>query len=589
MSSLSRFTLRPVLFALPLALLAPFAGAQVKPATVSALPTPQEVRDVMALTDWTLQSIAVPEQAGAPFHMALALDGMPVALTLVPHSVLAPGFKLMAQVADGSLREEVPAAPNTYQGHVDGFSDSIVAGSLVDGQFSGVLRLAHGETLWGVQPATQVDAQAARDSYIVYDSRNVDLPGFTCGTDDTALRGLGVSPTGPAAKAAGDKVAQIACDADFEFFNLNGASTTNTQNDITNIINGVQAIYHNDVGILYTITQIIVRTAEPDPYSSTSPKTLLNQFSSDWNTNHGSIPRDLAHLFTGKNIDGSVIGIAQLSVVCNVGAAYGLVQSKFTGSLTVRYALSAHEIGHNWSATHCDGDPLCSIMCSGIGGCSGNITSFNPGSKTQILNKKNSVTCLSDPIPPSPPVISNVSPNPVKVLGGTAMTIDGTFFTSANQVTHGGQVVPFTLVSDNQITYFAPVGNALGNTGVVVTTEGGTSNTKTITTVETSPPQLQAPVLAFSFFPYTWTFGGGANKFASLIVGLTNTTFVYQAQNILLFDFIVQQAPLDALGLGSASIAIPASALGITFYSQMVTVTGGIVAASNITAALIGG
>jgi hypothetical protein len=76
---------------------------------------------------------------------------------------------------------------------------------------------------------------------------------------------------------------------------------------------------------------------------------------------------------------------------------------------------------------------------------------------------------------------------------------------------------------------------------------------------------------------------------ATLVVGLNNVTFPYQSEQILLFDFIVAQAPLSAVGLGSTSIGIPASALGITFYSQMVTVDGGVADASNIVSALVGG
>src|SRR5678815_6030140 len=93
--------------------------------------------------------------------------------------------------------------------------------------------------------------------------------------------------------------------------------------------------------------------------------------------------------FTGKELDGSVIGIAQLSVICNKSSAYGLSQSKWTTSMLYRAGLTAHEIGHNWSATHCDGIGDCSIMCSGIGGCSGDVNNFGASEKNQILAKKN--------------------------------------------------------------------------------------------------------------------------------------------------------------------------------------------------------
>ncbi len=573
--------LRALLLALPVAALAPLPVAQVRAPAVSALPSPQDIRDVLALTDWTVQDLLLPDTVGAPFRLAVELGGMPVEATLMPRNLLAPGFKLLVQGADGSLHEEVPAQQTTYQGTLDGMPGSVVAGSLEGGQFRGLVRVALSDSLWGIQPATEVDAQAARTAHIVYDSHMVDLPAYTCGTLEIATRGAGAAPVGPG-DAAGDKVCQIACDADFEYYQSNSSNVAATQSDITSIINGVDAIYKVDVGILYSITTIVVRTSEPDPYTSTDPNTLLNQFSSNWNSTQGSVVRDVAHMFTGKNIAGSVIGIAQLNVICNLGSAYGLVQSKYTGNLVNRYALSAHEIGHNWNATHCDGDPACSIMCSGLGGCSGNLTHFNTGSKNQILAKKASVGCLSDPVPPSPPNIASVVPSSAKALGGATMTVNGSFFATASLVTAGGQATNYTVVSDNQITFYTPNATSLGTTNVVVTTAGGTSNTKTYTTLETLPPQLSASALAFTFTPYTWNYGGGIGDLAFLLIGLNNTTFNFQGQNVLSYLLILSQTTLNGVGLGSTTISLPVSTIGLTFYSQVVTSDAGGIAATGI-------
>jgi hypothetical protein len=90
------------------------------------------------------------------------------------------------------------------------------------------------------------------------------------------------------------------------------------------------------VGITHKITTIIVRTSASQPYTSTDPNTLLDQFRVQWTTNHGNVTRDIAHLFTGKELDGSVIGIAWLGVVCNSSYGYGLVQSGLQQQLRLR-------------------------------------------------------------------------------------------------------------------------------------------------------------------------------------------------------------------------------------------------------------
>ena len=111
--------------------------------------------------------------------------------------------------------------------------------------------------------------------------------------------------------------------------------------------------YESEVGITHDLSYCLVRTsAAEDPYGSvTNSSSLLSQFGTWWNTNQQLIERDVAHLFTGKELDGSVIGIAYLGVICTTNA-YGLDQE--FGNFNCRTELIAHELGHNWSAVHCE-------------------------------------------------------------------------------------------------------------------------------------------------------------------------------------------------------------------------------------------
>ena len=99
---------------------------------------------------------------------------------------------------------------------------------------------------------------------------------------------------------------------------------------------------------------------------------------------------------TGKDLVGNVIGCAHVGVICeNLGLAYGLSQSMFSANMAIRTALTAHELGHNWSATHCSpAAPDCAIMCAVIGGCSGDVTSFGSSATTEIIAHRDSVSCV---------------------------------------------------------------------------------------------------------------------------------------------------------------------------------------------------
>jgi hypothetical protein len=97
------------------------------------------------------------------------------------------------------------------------------------------------------------------------------------------------------------------------------------------------------------------------------------------------VHRDLVHLFTGRELDGAVIGIARGSSVCFAELGFALSQSRYSLLLGKRASLTAHEIGHNFSAQHCDQNQgLCApcrimLAATGIGqqnlsfGCSSTV------------------------------------------------------------------------------------------------------------------------------------------------------------------------------------------------------------------------
>jgi hypothetical protein len=155
--------------------------------------------------------------------------------------------------------------------------------------------------------------------------------------------------------------------------------------------------------ISYIVTQIVVRSSPADPYTTSVPGSLLDQFRAYWNDQHYYVIRDVAHLMTGRDMEGTVIGIAWLSVTCtSPTAAYGLSQSRFTNNFSSRVALTAHELGHNWSAQHCNGDADCGIMCASLGGCTGSLTQFGTTPRNQIIAWRNSHNCNNaTPVPPN--------------------------------------------------------------------------------------------------------------------------------------------------------------------------------------------
>jgi len=330
------------------------------------------------LRDFTLQQIAIPVQrdATAPLRIPVQLDGQSVTLLLNGYSLRADDFAVY--VDDGNGLTEFPVAPpSTYRGEVLELPGSEVTGSIIDGQLN--LDVLVGESSWGIQPPTDFGAPSMPGTYVVYRHDDIEELPYVCGVDDVS----GV-PTEDLVLEAGTglRLCEIAFDADFPFFNLYG-SVSAVVADIENVMSRVDTIYRRDVFVRFEITKIVVRsTSGSDPYTSSNPSTLLSQFRNHWNSTKAFVQKDAVHLMTGRNLTGSTIGIAYVGTICT-NSGYGVSQSRFTSFLSQRAALTAHEVGHNYNADHCDAFSDCRIMCSGLGGCTGIITSFG----TRAINR----------------------------------------------------------------------------------------------------------------------------------------------------------------------------------------------------------
>jgi len=428
---------------------------------LAAPPSPQLtqiVDDAFQINAFDLTNMEVPANLVDQFSASFTYEGSEYVMEMVSHSIRSENFQILSYDDNGKLVPHAIPAPRTYRGYINAIPGSIVSGSLINGQFQGMVFVADGVT-WEISPLSKALPGADHNQYVVFASTDVRPTNGICIEVDPAQGGAGVAggagllnqtngyqvQPGGGENTEALKFAEIACDADFEFFQRNGSSIANTVADIESVLADVDTIYQRDVTVGYDITTIIVRDKEPDPYTTTDPGALLNQFQSEWNRNQTGIQRDIAHMFTGKNINGGVIGIAYLSVICNLSSGYGLVQSRFTSNSTTRACLSAHELGHNWSALHCDGNGDCRIMCSFINGCNRDCTRFGQSSINQITNFKNSRSCLSDSIP----FKLDVNPPP-PLKGGTQVD----FVAKNGQV--GAQVALFYSLKGQGLTEVAP-------------------------------------------------------------------------------------------------------------------------------------
>jgi hypothetical protein len=159
-------------------------------------------------------------------------------------------------------------------------------------------------------------------------------------------------------EARATKVITISTDADPEWYAKYGESSNAV---IASILNTAEAMYEAQLGIRFRLVKQHVYT-QTSPYTMTDSATLLKVFTGNpENAANLSDSRadfhedvDLKHLFTGKDMDGSVIGIAYIGTVCAAPAlAFGVTQSYVDAATP---GIFAHEVGHNFGGFHDVGD-----------------------------------------------------------------------------------------------------------------------------------------------------------------------------------------------------------------------------------------
>ena len=354
--------------------------------------------------------------------------------------VLEPNTRLIEKLPTAQ-KEKLMAESELYRGKLEGVPDSWVRLTRMGQQWSGMVW--DGEEIYIIDPmpviASALSVSPPSESsghglYRLSDTR--DLGSTTCGlglpgalnspiTDYKALLQelRGVVP----AEAAGAQFnIDMAVVADPQFAQTQ-QNSFNTATDAAVIarMNIVDGIFSEQVGVQINLVEIR-ELAQNGGLTSTSASTLLNQFGNLTNSSAFDHP-GVAHLFTGRNLNGSTVGIAFVSSLCS--ARFGIGVDEIRGGGTAGALIVAHELGHNFGAPHdnqngsvCANTPGNFIMNPSLN----NQDQFSPCSLQQMEPVVNGASCITV-IDLTRPVVTIISPaDGTSVDAGTSLSFSGT-------------------------------------------------------------------------------------------------------------------------------------------------------------------
>ena len=419
----------------------------------------------------------------------------PVSLSF---DALGQSFELQLEPYSGFLsaatRNTLPDDVGIYRGQLAGNPDSWTRIVVYDGAPRGLVW--DGEQMYAIEAPGDSIVQA--DSPVIYRLADTFIePGtMSCGSE--FLSGNGAVMFGKLVGELGTAMAQgpgavseieIGAVGDFEFTSAQGGDA-NAAVEIAARLAMVDGIFSQEIGIQIKVPLIDTFSDIADPFTESDPFLLLNELTTYRQGTPAQDSLGLTHLWTGRNLDGTTVGIAWNDVLCRSGVGSGL--SEGNGSAAFDSLIAAHEIGHNFGAPHdgemgsvCESEPTTFIMAPMLNGsmqfslCTTTIMQTNAAAAT---------SCITPLLAVDMAVALNNQVSTVLLGANTVLTYDvpnnGTL--QATNVL-ADFTIPTNLSIDSVAASIGSCTNGAGTVNCVLgNVPGGSNHTVTIATTPTT-------------------------------------------------------------------------------------------------------
>lgn len=254
----------------------------------------------------------------------------------------------------GAQRDRFADRFTIYRGDIAGMSGSwvrlVVAGELPRGM------LWDGAELWAIDVAP--DASTGVEKPFMYRLSDLEIPPGALACSDVGINknagelaeAVMSDITANASQGPGaTEEIEIAVIADFEFTSAKGADT---ELELLTRMNNVDGIFSMQLGVQLSVTSApLTFPSNNDPFTDqTDSSTLLDELTDFRSATPSQYQNGLSHLFTGRDLDTTTVGVAYTGALCSRGFGAGLTQA--THNVMTDSLIAAHELGHNFGAPH---------------------------------------------------------------------------------------------------------------------------------------------------------------------------------------------------------------------------------------------
>ncbi len=281
---------------------------------------------------------------------------------------LTPNATLIDAVERQALGENL----DIFRGSLPGITQSWARIVIADGVPQGLV--FDGTEIFAIESGDDGQAKMFRlaDLQIEPGKLTCASPGtVNTGTELLELVTSEVNATIQRAQGAQSEI-DVALVADFEFASV---PLRDAEAEMITRMNNVDGIFSSQLGVQISIGRIDVFGSSNDPFSDqTNSSDLLRELADFRESRPEQRANGLTHLFTGRNLDGSTVGIAYSgNALCSGRFGAGLTQG--TNGVTTDSLVAAHELGHNFGAPHdgesgsvCEGTPEDFLMAPRLNG-----------------------------------------------------------------------------------------------------------------------------------------------------------------------------------------------------------------------------